>query len=482
VSATKSSLNLSQNSSYRQTRVFLFAGFGGLLLLMIVMGLSAISSMYQIELREKNIREQYLVRDRALDNLRASTYLSGTYIRDFLLATSDRLADLSKAQFLNKQKQIEARLGDYRSLVTREAQEPFGRFSEELRAWFGAMDPVLEWDAQSRKQRGYRFMQDLVLPMRSLVLDSADHLQQLAEQDLERRSEEVSEMVTGLRTRLMILTALTVLAGLVLAGVALWRLLRLEGESMLRFQEVLRTREELKRLSAELLSAQETERRRISRELHDEVGQVLSAIAFGLGNARSALKDDRREEVVAQHDQLLEMIERNIGVVRNIALLLRPTMLDDLGLVPALRWLAKEFTRTTSTHVELAVEVFPEDLPEEHRTCIFRVVQEAVRNSVRHSGATLVRIYLRQDGLRQTGPVIRCSVQDDGKGFEPSREKGLGMIGMEERVLHLVGRLRVDSEAGRGTIVAFELPLPGGGDLAEGVAGDHAQISPLRTA
>ena len=237
MSATKSSLNLSQNSSYRQTRVFLFAGFGGLLLLMIVMGLSAISSMYQIELREKNIREQYLVRDRALDNLRASTYLSGTYIRDFLLATSDRLADLSKAQFLNKQKQIEARLGDYRSLVTPEAQEPFMRFREELRAWFGAMDPVLEWDAQSRKQRGYRFMQDLVLPMRSLVLDSADHLQQLAEQDLERRSEEVSEMVTGLRTRLMILTALTVLAGLVLAGVALWRLCDLKANPCFGFRK-----------------------------------------------------------------------------------------------------------------------------------------------------------------------------------------------------------------------------------------------------
>ena len=99
------------------------------------------------------------------------------------------------------------------------------------------MDPVLEWDAQSRKQRGYRFMQDLVLPMRSLVLDSADHLQQLAEQDLERRSEEVSEMVTGLRTRLMILTALTVLAGLVLAGVALWRLCDLKANPCFGFRK-----------------------------------------------------------------------------------------------------------------------------------------------------------------------------------------------------------------------------------------------------
>jgi signal transduction histidine kinase len=477
MSDTRSSLNLSQKSSYHQTRVFLFAGFGGLLLLMIVMGLSAISSMYQIELRERNIREQYLVRDRAIESLRSNTYLSGTYIRDFLLADSDRLAEASKEHFRDQRRRIESVLNEYRNLVTEKTRDAFGSFTAELNQWFGAIDPVLIWDAATRKARGYRFEQDQVLPMRSVVLDSVDRLQQLAEQDLEQRSEDVSAMVAALRTRLMILTGLTVLTGAVLAGLVLWRLLRLEDESMLRFQEVLRTREELKRLSAELLSAQETERRRISRELHDEVGQVLSAIAFGLGNARSALKDHRREEVFVQIQQLLEMIERNIGVVRNIALLLRPTMLDDLGLAPALRWLAKEFTRTTPTHVDLAVEEFPEDLPEEHRTCIFRVVQEAVRNSVRHSGATRVRI-----SLRQAGSEIRASVQDDGKGFQPGREKGLGMIGMEERVMHLGGRLRVDSEAGRGTIVSFELPLARGAEGGEDGNEDQAQISPLRTA
>jgi len=112
----------------------------------------------------------------------------------------------------------------------------------------------------------------------------------------------------------MMLTSFAVFIGLALAGVALWRLLRLESESMLRFLAVLRTREELERLSAELLSAQETECRRIWRELHDEVRQVLSAIAFGLGNARSAPKDGRREEVFADLDQLLEMIERTCAL------------------------------------------------------------------------------------------------------------------------------------------------------------------------
>jgi signal transduction histidine kinase len=122
-------------------------------------------------------------------------------------------------------------------------------------------------------------------------------------------------------------------------------------------------------------------------------------------------------------------------------------------------------------------ETFPDDLSEEHRTCIFRVVQEAVRNAVRHSGARLVRIYLTEEA-----GGVRVSVQDDGKGFDPSREKGLGMIGMEERVLHLGGSWRVDSEPGRGTIVSFGLPLPGELELRNEAPAGHAQMRPFRTA
>src|SRR5581483_8617140 len=174
----------------------------------------------------------------------------------------------------------------------------------------------------------------------------------------------------------------------------------------------LRAREELKQLSAELVSAQEMERRRISRELHDEVGQVLSAMMLAVGNLRSALRSRNSEEAARQLQLLQEMTEQNARVVRNISLLLRPTMLDDLGLAAALKWLAREVSRTGAMQVDVAAEDCPDDLPEEHRTCVFRVVQEAVRNASRHSGASHVRIYAHRDG-----PKLRVSVQDDGKGF-----------------------------------------------------------------
>jgi signal transduction histidine kinase len=477
--STESNLNLRQGSSHRQTKIFLFAGFGGLLLLMAILGLSAISSMYQIELREERIRQDYVVRDRALENLRSNIYVAGTSIRDFLLAGSDNLAEVHRAQFLDRRSQIQAELEDYQKLVSAESKEPFDQLREELLSWFTALTPSLEWDQSQRRSQSYAFMQDQVLSRRTVLLGLTDRIQQLAERDLELSSAAVGEMVASIRIRLVTLMISTLIIGVSLTCVALWRLLSLENESQLRFQEVLRARGELKRLSAEVLSAQETERRRISRELHDEVGQVLSATTLKVGCARAALKDGDREEAFRQLQQLQEMTQRNVGAVRNIALLLRPTMLDDLGLVPALKWLAREVSRTAPTTVDVVAESFRDDLPDEHRTCVFRVVQEAVRNAARHSGARLVRIYLQQETS-----LIRASVQDDGKGFEPAQEKGLGIMGMEERVVHLGGRLRVESELGRGTIVSFDLPFPNEMSQSETRAETtpQAQISPLRTA
>ena len=163
------------------------------------------------------------------------------------------------------------------------------------------------------------------------------------------------------------------------------------------------------------MSAQESERRRISRELHDEVGQVLSAIMLGLGNLRSALRDGNADEALRQLQQVEDMTQRNASVVRNISLLLRPTMLDDLGLMPALRWLAREVSRTGSMAVDMMAEPFVDDLPDEHRTCVFRIVQEAVRNAARHSGAHQVRIYV-EERVEKNAASLRYRCRMTAKG------------------------------------------------------------------
>jgi signal transduction histidine kinase len=352
-------------------------------------------------------------------------------------------------------------------------------FAAELAAYLKALAPVMTWNAQERKARAYAFMQDELLPRRMSALSLADHIQQISEQELEQNSAAVNRMLSSFRADLLLLLVLTAVIGLALAGISLWRLLGLEQESLRRFAEVVGTREELKRLSTELVSAQESERRRISRELHDEVGQVLSAIMLGLGNLRSAVRDNNSVEAFRQLQMVEDMTERNARVVRNISLLLRPTMLDDLGLIPALKWLAREVSRTNSMAVDVLAESFIDDIPEEHRTCVFRVVQEALRNSARHSGARQARVLVREEeGL------LRLSVQDDGKGFAPPLETGLGILGMQERVVSLKGTMTLDSRPGKGTVLTFNLPLPPDHRLETTAASNTRlqEISPFRTA
>jgi signal transduction histidine kinase len=466
-------------SSNRQTRIALFAGFGGLLVLLGILGLSAISFLSQIKVREEKIRRDYVSRDRVLQNLRSDIYTSGTYVRDFLLDTNDAFAAGHREQFLETQRKLQNEVAEYRRLAGAGDSGPVDEFAAELAAYLNALTPVMTWNAADRHARAYAFTQDELSPRRMSALSLADHIQQISEQQLEQNSAAVSVMLSSFRAELLLLLVLAAASGLTLAGIALWRLLSLEQESQRRFAEVVGTREELKRLSTELVSAQESERRRISRELHDEVGQVLSAIMLGLGNLRSALRDDNSVEANRQLQLVEDMTERNALVVRNISLLLRPTMLDDLGLIPALKWLAREVSRSGSMEVDVVAESFVDDVPEEHRTCVFRVVQEALRNSARHSGALRARVSVGEEN-----GILKLSVQDDGKGFAPSLETGLGILGMQERVVSLSGTMTLDSTPGRGTALTFNLPLPPDHRSRKPVAGNTRlqEISPLRTA
>lgn len=467
-----------QHSSHLQTRLVFFLGFGGLLFLLGALGVSAMSFLSQIRVREETIRRDYVTRDRLLQSLRSEIYTSGTHIRDFLLDTDEPLATQHREQFLDTQRQIEEGIASCRQLLPAADEQPFLQFSGELASYMSALAPVLNWTVAERHARASSFVQDELLPRRMSALSLADRIQQISEDQLDKSSEAVSGMLSSFRVKLLALLLLAIGLGIALAGAAFWRLLRLESEAQVRFDEVVSTREELKRLSTELVSAQENERRRISRELHDEVGQVLSAIMLGLGNLRSALKDGNSAEALHQLALVEDMTERNASVVRNISLLLRPTMLDDLGLVPALKWYAREISRTGPMAAEVLAESFVDDLPDEYRTCVFRIVQEAVRNASRHSGAQGVRIHLREsDG------AVTLSVQDDGRGFDPSLEAGLGILGMRERVRRLAGKLSVNSLPGRGTTLSVSLPLPSGHRSHQPASDDeYHEIRPFRTA
>jgi signal transduction histidine kinase len=201
------------------------------------------------------------------------------------------------------------------------------------------------------------------------------------------------------------------------------------------------------------VQAQETERRALSRELHDEVGQSLSAVLVELRNLSTGLDLRSEDPATAQVDAIKNLVEGTIRVVRNMALLLRPSMLDDLGLVPALKWQAREISKRTSLEVSVAAEL-TDDLPDDFKTCIYRVVQEALHNCVSHARAKSVRIRVQQEPGH-----LSLSIQDDGQGFDARQVRGLGLLGIQERVAQLGGKCIVHSEPGTGAILTVELPM-----------------------
>src|SRR5580704_16941944 len=200
--------------------VFLF-GFGGLLVLLGLLGVSAISFLSQIKVREETIRQDYVGRDRVLQALRSEIYTSGTHIRDFLLDTDEALATEHREQFLETQRQIQDGIARYRKLVRAGDEPRFRQFSEELASYMSALAPVLNWTAGERHARAAAFVQNELLPRRTNALSLADRIQRISEGQLDESSEAVSVMLSAFRVKLLILLVLAVGVGIALGGAAL---------------------------------------------------------------------------------------------------------------------------------------------------------------------------------------------------------------------------------------------------------------------
>ena len=202
-----------------------------------------------------------------------------------------------------------------------------------------------------------------------------------------------------------------------------------------------------------VVAGQEVERRRLARELHDETGQALTSILLGL---RAVDEAGDPEHVKAAVSDLRELVVATLQDVRRLAVQLRPKALDDFGLVPALERLVQTFSESSGISVELEAQLGEDRLPTEVETTIYRIVQEALTNVVKHAEGTRVSILLvRRDG---TGTVV---IEDDGRGFVPEalRADSIGLEGMRERVALLDGRLTIETAPGAGTTLRVEVPL-----------------------
>ncbi|MCX5866525.1 MAG: GAF domain-containing protein [Proteobacteria bacterium] len=217
----------------------------------------------------------------------------------------------------------------------------------------------------------------------------------------------------------------------------------------------------LRQLSGGIISAQEEERKRIARELHDEHGQAVSLIKIRLDHLSRNWGKKLPPPVRRELAEINRLLSQNIQDIRRLIAALRPSMLDDLGLIPTLRWWLSRFENETGISTDLSLPRKWDRIPDQARTIVYRIIQESLTNTARHSAATRVKVTLK----KRNGHLL-AEIEDNGIGFRVEKvmsrpSESIGLMGIEERVALLGGKTEIKSQPGKGTRIRVELPLPG---------------------
>lgn len=219
-----------------------------------------------------------------------------------------------------------------------------------------------------------------------------------------------------------------------------------------------RSKEQLRKLAAAAHLIREQEKSRIARELHDELGQALTALKIDVGWLESKVPE-KDEAIRGKLRSMTNVLDQTVASTRRISADLRPLMLDDLGLLPAAEWLAQNFSERTGIPCEFACNVPELNLESESATAVFRMLQESLTNVARHAGATQVEINIMREPSGLT-----LTIRDNGLGFAPQQDRkanSFGLLGMEERAYLLGGAIDIASEPGAGTEIEITIPMTG---------------------
>src|SRR3984885_7441798 len=419
--------------------------FGALILLSIIFALVVSSKAAGISQRTKTARQLYKLADDAISDIQANInrgalieQTASTDPKGF--KTPNRISEL----VVNTKNDLNTLI----NLIGANQKPQIVALQQGLDQYWSSIQQSL---TTSRTRQGEQTLFSELENQPEKVLDLAGRIDALNQASLARQEQESEAQQTKLR---QIAIAATLMLLLLECGIAIFStayMYRLDKVSEAERKRAEKAEQELRRLSNQLVRVQEEERKTISRELHDEVGQLLTGLRMELGTLSHYEPD---EEFRKRLESVKGLAEESLRSVRNLALLVRPSMLDDLGLEPALHWQAKEFSRRCGIPVSVNIEGKLDNLPEALRLCLYRAIQEAMTNCGKHADASRVTVVVKQDAAR-----VIASVQDDGRGFDALLQTpGLGLMGMTERVRALQGRMSVASEPGRGTLISLELP------------------------
>lgn len=441
--------------SHRSAPVLLI-GFGLLIGLIAVSGIGALQRARGNYRDVSALNERYRRTDRILNAVASGISTMGLLARDYLLDPSNLDAEQYRSRLMAERSVMEREFRELTELIRTQDKPQLERLRREVDGYWDALDPLFEWTAEEKALESRSFLRRQVLPRRRAALAIAEEIARLTDANLDQQRREIDREQASMAGFISRMAAVTVVIGLVIAMVAVFRITRLEKRSAEQRRRAEEAEQELRRLSRQLVQAQEEERKSISRELHDEIGQMLTALRMELRGMQELRASAPEPEFNEHIEGAKHLVEQSVRALKDMAMGLRPSMLDDLGLGSAVQWQARQFSKLTGIPVNVEIDNLPSPVPDRHRTCVYRLVQEALTNCARHAKAKRIDItVVGQDGY------LAVSVKDDGIGFDRAavRGRGIGLIGVEERVKELGGTLWLISRLHQGTSLAARIPL-----------------------
>lgn len=437
-------------------RTVLGVGFSLTVGIWLLAWYSSSAEIVRLEAETQEVSARYLQAQERISAARAAVYQASILARDALLAAvppSGRDRDALAAAYAA----ADQALANYQPVQPRENRDRINRLREEVDALRTAMTALVTPDDQAWSPTGRTRLLEEIRPRRDAAIGIANDLQALNRHDFMQHQQSTTVLYRSMQSRFTNSLALALVGSLGIALFAGLQVRRLERRLQTQRGRDLQHQADLQRLSAQLIHAQEEERRSIARELHDQVGQVLTAVKVELAVAEHALADAGHR--VAALEDARAVTDHALHTVRDLSRLLHPALLDDMGLAAALDWYLKAFRRRHGLSVDYEVVEMTGRLAPEIEAGAYRIVQEALTNVVRHAGTTRCSVTI----VNANGEV-RLTVADSGAGFDPAAspadpaERGLGLVGIRERAWGLGGSARIVSAVGRGTTLTVVLP------------------------
>ncbi|HKW76956.1 MAG TPA: sensor histidine kinase [Terriglobales bacterium] len=434
----------------------LAVGFGTLIALIAILGIGTVRRARAIYDEMEKTQDAYLQAEAFRRDIATDMYLADILVRDYLLDPSPQNAPLHRQQLLEIRSSLQKRVDQLATHVPDRDSPRLEKLQNVVQGYWDSLDPIFDWNAQQKADRSWSFLRHNVLPRRQAVVDLAREMAKLNHDNLEHERERTRESQRVLRGFLLRMMSFALAFGTLVAFLTTYRVAVLERRHEEQRRQIEQTQSNLRKLSRRLVLAQEGERKALSRELHDEVGQTMTALGIEIANLEKLRNAASPEAFRVRIEEAKKLNTDAMRAIRDLAMGLRPSMLDDLGLEPALQWQGREFSRHTGVPANVQVSGVLDDLSDAQRTSIYRLVQEALTNCARHAKAKNVLV-----SVQAKDNQVVVVVQDDGIGFEPSvrSRSGLGLLGIQERVQALDGSLKIASERNKGTILRAEIPL-----------------------